>query len=140
MTLGTTKRLTSSESPSGRVQSFAFSVSGPDIAPPPVSDLPQFPDAVGGADHRTAKAAHTTWLHLGLAVRCEWVIRVAGIDEVDAAGTQQSFHPLNCFPDHTARLARLNLALQLDEGLIRAIETPCQDRGNVKQRERLHPQ
>jgi hypothetical protein len=43
--------------------------------------------------------------------------------------------------DHAARLARLNLALQLDEGPIGVVNTPCQDCCNVKELARvLHEQ
>jgi hypothetical protein len=41
-------------------------------------------------------------------------VGIAGIHKIGTPGAQQSFHLLGCFLDHTARLAGLNLALQLD--------------------------
>jgi len=65
-----------------------------------------------------------------LHIRIVWI---SGIDEAGTAGTQQPFYPFDCFANHAARLAGLNLALELDEGLIGAVETPCQDSCNVKE-------
>jgi hypothetical protein len=56
---------------------------------------------------------------------------------MDAAGTQQSLHFLGRFLNHLARLVDLNH--QLDESLIGAIETPCQDRRNVEEHSRVWP-
>src|SRR5436309_1507041 len=57
---------------------------------------------------------------------------VPGIDESGTAGAEQSFHLLDCFVDNAARPPGLELPLQFNEGLIGAVETPCQDRRNVK--------
>src|SRR5262249_30702988 len=48
----------------------------------------------------------------------EQVVGIAGIRKIGTAGDQQSFHLLGCFLDHTARLAGLKLAPQLDERLV----------------------
>ena len=47
------------------------------------------------------------------------VIGIAGVDEIDAAGPQQVLDLVDCLV--VARLARLNLALQIDEGAIGAV-------------------
>ena len=57
---------------------------------------------------------------------------VPGIDESGTAGAEQSFHLLDCFVDNAARPPGLELPFQFNEGLIGAVETPCQDRRNVK--------
>ena len=47
------------------------------------------------------------------APRCvggERVIRIAGTHKIGTRGAQQSFDLLDCFPNHAARLAALNLA------------------------------
>ena len=69
-----------------------------------------------------------------LRVRCagrEGVIRIAGRREAGAAERQQIFHLLHRVRDHAGRLAGLELALQLDEGMIGAIETARQNRRDV---------
>src|SRR5258705_9025170 len=51
---------------------------------------------------------------------------------------QQSFDLLDRSPNYTARLAGLNLALQLEEAPIGAVEALRQDRCNVKERDRVY--
>ena len=61
-------------------------------------------------------------------------VGIAGIHKTGTPGAQQSFHLLGCFLDHTARLAGLNLAPQLDKRLSGVVQTPCQDCCNVNER------
>ena len=70
----------------------------------------------------------------------EQVVGIAGIDKIGTAGAQQSFHLLDCLLDHTARLAGLNLAPQLDERLIGVVQTPRQDCCSVKECDRVYPE
>src|SRR5258708_7105552 len=72
--------------------------------------------------------------------RCERVIRIAGIHKIGTGVAQQSFDLLDRSPNYTARLAGLNLALQLEEAPIGAVEALRQDRCNVKDRHRSSPQ
>jgi hypothetical protein len=77
------------------------------------------------------------------ALRCvggERVIRIAGIHKIGTGGAQQSFDLLDRSPNYAARLAALNLALQLKEAPIGAVETLRQDRRNVKERDRVYPE
>ena len=67
----------------------------------------------------------------------ERVIRIAGIHKIDTGFAQQSFDLLDRSPNYAARLAGLNLALQLEEAPIGAVETLRQDRCNVKERDRV---
>jgi len=60
--------------------------------------------------------------------------------KIGTGGAQQSFDLLDGSPNYAARLARLNLALQLEEGLVALIETLREDRCNVKERDRVYPQ
>src|SRR5208337_5435638 len=60
------------------------------------------------------------------------IIWVSGISKI-GTGSKQSFDPLDRFTEHTGWLARLKLALQVNECLIGAVETPCQHRCNVKE-------
>ena len=53
----------------------------------------------------------------------ERVIRIAGIHKIGTAGAQQSFNRLDGSPDYAAWLASLNLALQLEQAPIGAVET-----------------
>src|SRR5947209_20564186 len=52
-----------------------------------------------------------------------WVERVPSIDEAGAAAAQQSFYFLDSLADHPGRLARVKLALGLDDRLIGALKT-----------------
>jgi hypothetical protein len=70
----------------------------------------------------------------------ERVIRIAGIHKIGTAGAQQSFDLLDSSPNYAAWLAGLNLALQLEQAPIGAVETLRQDRCNVKERHRVCPE
>src|SRR5258708_14414118 len=72
--------------------------------------------------------------------RCERVIRIAGIHKIGTGVAQPSFDLLDRSPNYTARLAGLNLALQLEEAPIGAVEALRQDRCNVKERDRVYPE
>jgi hypothetical protein len=61
------------------------------------------------------------------------------MDQIGTAGAQQEFHLLGRLADHAARLPGLNLAPQLEEGPIGAVETLCQDCCNVKEPDRVYP-
>ena len=67
----------------------------------------------------------------------ERVIRIAGIHKIGTGFAQQSFDLLDRSPNYAARLAGLNLALQLEQAPIGAVETLRQDRCNVKERGRV---
>src|SRR5260370_34583087 len=69
-------------------------------------------------------------------VGCERVIRIAGIHKIGTGVAQQSFDLLDRSPNYTARLAGLNLALQLEEAPIGAVEALRQDRCTVKDPDR----
>ncbi len=56
---------------------------------------------------------------------------VPGIREMQTAGTQQSLHLLDRFSNHLARIVDLNH--QLNESLISAVKTPCQDGCNIEE-------
>jgi len=56
-----------------------------------------------------------------------------------AIAAQQSFDLLDRSPNNAARLGGLNLALQLEQAPIGAVETLRQDRRNVKERDRVYP-
>ena len=73
------------------------------------------------------------------ALRCvgyERVIRIAGIHKIGTRSAQHFFDLLDRSPNYAARLAGLNLALQLEEAPIGAVEALRQDRCNVKERDR----
>jgi len=70
-------------------------------------------------------------------VGCKRVIRIAGIHKIRTRGAQQFFDLLDRLPNHAARLAGLNLALQLEEAPIGAVEALRQNRRNVKERDRV---
>ena len=53
----------------------------------------------------------------------ERVIRIAGIHKIGTGFAQQSFDLLDRSPNYAARLAGLNLALQLEQAPIGAVET-----------------
>ena len=75
-----------------------------------------------------------------LVLRCvesERIIGIAGIDEIGTARAEQLLYFLDRLADHAARLARLNLALELDERPIGAVESPRQDCCDVKERDRI---
>ena len=77
------------------------------------------------------------------ALRCierERVIRIAGIHKIGTGGAQQSFDLLDRSSNYAARVAGLNLALQLEEASIGALETLRQERGNVNERDRVYPE
>src|SRR6266436_7114461 len=73
-------------------------------------------------------------------VGCEGVIRIAGIHKIGTGGAQQYLDLLHCFPNCAARLAGLDLPLQLEEALVGAIEALREDRCNVKERDRVYPE
>src|SRR5262249_61744024 len=80
---------------------------------------------------------------LGSALRCvgcERVIWIASVHKIGADGPQHSFDFLDRSSDDAARLAGLNLALQLKQPPIGAIETLRQDRCHVKKRDRVYPE
>ena len=62
------------------------------------------------------------------------------MDKIGTACAQQKFHLPGRLADHAARLPSLNLALQLDEGPIGAVETLRQDCCNVKEPDRVYPE
>src|ERR1700756_254536 len=62
--------------------------------------------------HTTTPTRSPLW-----CVGCEGVIRIAGIHKIGTAGAQQYLDFLDRFSNCAARLAGLNLALQLEEGL-----------------------
>src|SRR5260370_6077146 len=72
--------------------------------------------------------------------RCERVIRIAGIHKIGTGVAQQSFDLLDRSPHYTARLAGLNLALQLEEAPIGAVAPLRQHRFDVKARDRVYPE
>ena len=79
----------------------------------------------------------------GSTLQCvgyERVIRIAGIHKIDTGVAQQSFDLLDRSPNYTARLAGPNLALQLEEAPIGAVEALRQDRCNVKERDWVYPE
>ena len=49
-----------------------------------------------------------------------WVIGIAGIGEISAAGAQQFLDLVDCLASDAARLALLNVAVEFDEGPIGA--------------------
>src|SRR4051794_38131503 len=69
-----------------------------------------------------------------LRIRIIWV---SGIDKTGTAGSKQSFDLLDRFIDHAGWLARVKLALQVNECLIGAVETPCQHPRNVEEHDRV---
>src|SRR5262245_7915228 len=71
---------------------------------------------------------------------CERVVRIAGIHKIGTGGAQHSFDLLDRSSNYAARLAGLNLALQLKEPPIGAIETLRQHRCNIKKRDRIYPE
>ena len=78
--------------------------------------------------HRSAGPVRHVFRSALRGVGAERVIGIAGIHKIGAGGAQQSFDLLHGSPNYTARLARLNLALQLKEAPIGAVETLRQDR------------
>src|SRR5262249_29294860 len=69
----------------------------------------------------------------------ERVIRIAGVHKIGGGGAQRSCDLLDRSSNYAARLAGLNLALQLEEPPIGAIETLRQDRRNIEERDRVYP-
>src|SRR5262249_9595810 len=70
---------------------------------------------------------------------CERVISITSVHKIGAGGPQHFFDFLDRSSNDAARLAGLNLALQLKQPPIGAIETLRQDRRNVKERDRVYP-
>src|SRR5258708_32854684 len=72
----------------------------------------------------------------GSTLQCvggERVIRIAGIHKIGTGVAQQSFDLLDRSPNYTARLAGLNLALQLDGAPIGAAGGLREDRCTVNE-------
>ncbi len=62
----------------------------------------------------------------------EWVGGIAGVHEISVAAVAQQFlHLLDRSADHAARLAGLELALNLDKRSVGGVETSRKDRGDV---------
>src|SRR5271170_8365128 len=60
----------------------------------------------------------------------EWIVGITGVSETSAAAEAQQFlHFLDRPADHAARLAGLELTLNLDKGSVGAVETLRKDRG-----------
>jgi hypothetical protein len=70
----------------------------------------------------------------GLCVR---IGRVSRIDETAPAHAEHFFHLLDRFVDHAARLARLKLVLQFNDGSIGTGEATRQNLRHVKERDRV---
>src|SRR5258705_13706209 len=112
-------------------------IRGPDWAPidrliRDMSDLPLI-----ATEQRTSRDVSNVSRSGG---RCERVIRIAGIHKIGTGVAQQSFDLLDRSPNYTARLPGLNLALQLKEAPIGAVDALRQDRCNVKERDRVYPE
>src|SRR5215468_3978877 len=73
-------------------------------------------------------------------VGCKRIIRIAGIHQIGTRDAQQCFDLLDRSPNCAARVAGLNLPLQLEEGLVGAIEALREDRCDVKERDRVYPE
>jgi hypothetical protein len=67
------------------------------------------------------------------------VIRIAGIHKIGTGGAQHFFDLFDCSSNYTGRLPGLNLALQLEQPPIGAIETLRQHGRHVKERDRVYP-
>src|SRR6516165_8042246 len=67
------------------------------------------------------------------------VRRMQTVHKIRTRGAQHFFDLLDRLPNHAARLAGLNLALQLKEPPIGAVETLCQYGCHAKERDRVYP-
>src|SRR6516225_1736927 len=67
------------------------------------------------------------------------VRRMQTVHKIRTRGAQHFFDLLDRLPNHAARLAGLNLAFQLKEPPIGAVETLCQYGCHAKERDRVYP-